>query len=137
MKHEDTNALHTGRPCGNCNGTSYRLVPDGCNLGQCKTDGWCCVMCGLTFIDVGAERDESNRESGLCEAVLPTTPKTTPRSKIMDLPGEVSETDPASLECLPHDTPDDLKTKDGNFTITKKKDLPDGLAVAPSSQKRS
>jgi hypothetical protein len=121
MKHEATNALHIGRPCGNCNGTSYRLVPGGSNLGQYKIDGWCCVVCGLTFIDVGAERDESSRESGLCEAVLPSTPETTPRSKIMDLPGGVSETDPPSLEGLPHDTPDDLKIKDGNFTITKKR----------------
>jgi hypothetical protein len=39
----------------------------------------------------------------------------------------VSETDPTSLECLPHDTPDDLKIKDGNFTITKKRIYPMAL----------
>jgi hypothetical protein len=39
----------------------------------------------------------------------------------------VSETDPTSLECLPHDTPDDLKIKDGNFIITKKRIYPMAL----------
>lgn len=87
-------------------------------------------------------KQQKNKEARRSKDSIPATQKTerTKTRSQHSVPSLVNDeliakTDPASLESLPHHTPDDVKIKDGNFTITKKRITPVALQWLRANKK--